>query len=293
MDRRTQGSHGVTFCAATLSAARRTHYHALVSDDSRTPWTRLLAPPELGEMETHVFRIALDRTENTDELLDVLSEDERVRVRRFYFAKHGVRYAVAHSALRRILAQYADTPADQLEFVTGEHGKPELVHARSRAGGELHFNLSHSGDMALVAVSLHGAVGVDVERWRDRIQHLEIAERFFSPFERDALRSLPIEPPVGKTLLRGFFSTWSRKEAYLKATGHGISRGLHHFDVTMARADDDHQAELLADRLDPAAVERWKMHNIGLTAGYSAALVTSRHPDSTPGAVRLFDSPYM
>lgn len=256
-------------------------------------WTKRLAAPELGESDAHVWRIPLGGEQSLDEQLAVLSEDERVRVLRFYFAKHGVRYAIAHSALRQILGSYADTTPAQLEFVTGEHGKPELVNARSNSGRALHFNLSHSGDMALVAVSLHGAVGVDVERWRDRVQHLEIAERFFSPFERDALRSLPSEVPAGDPLLRGFFSTWSRKEAYLKATGHGISRGLHHFDVTMARAADDHLAELLADRLDPTAVERWTMHNIDIAPGYSAALVTTRRPDAGPGAIRLFDSPYM
>lgn len=244
-------------------------------------------------METHVWRVSLAGTDYPDDLQAVLSASEQERVRRFYFPTHGVRYAIAHSALRRILAGYLNRDPAHLEFVTGEHGKPELANAGAPSNRALHFNLSHSGDLALVAVSLHGAVGVDVEQWRDRIQPMEIAERFFSPFERDALRALPAHDGDGEPLQRGFFSTWSRKEAYLKATGHGISRGLHHFDVTTSRAPDDHRAELLADRLDPTAVARWAMHYVAVDAGYSAALVSTRLPDATAGAVRLFDSPYI
>ena len=178
-----------------------------------------------------------------------------------------------------------------MQFVTGEHGKPDLANGRDPLGRTLHFNLSHSSSLALIAVSVDGAVGVDVERWRERIEPLEIADRFFSPFERDQLFALPVEQP--EHLLRGFFSTWSRKEAYLKATGHGISRGLHHFDVTVARSHDESDARLIADRLDPGAVERWSMHNLVVAPEYSAALVTTRRPHENPGAIRLFESPYM
>lgn len=254
-------------------------------------WARPLQHPELTASGTHVWRIPLDQSADITTHLAVLSPDETERVRRFYYPHLGRRYAIAHSALRRILAAYDDVDPRILEFSVGEHGKPELA-AGGAPNRELHFNLSHSGEMALVAVARHGAVGVDVERWRTTVQHLEIAERFFSPLECDALMGLPRHEP--DAVLRGFFSTWSRKEAYLKATGHGISRGLHHFDVTI----DTERAELLADRLDPDATARWAMTHLTVGPGYSAALVSTRLSGNSmglqaPGAVAQFESPYI
>ncbi|MEO7361247.1 MAG: 4'-phosphopantetheinyl transferase superfamily protein [Gemmatimonadaceae bacterium] len=266
-------------------------------------WERSSAHPVLSSNATHVWRIPLDRSDAADEHLPVLSDDERERVRRFYFPHHGRRYAIAHSALRHILAAYADVDPRALQFSTGEHGKPAFLTGGVIDPATMHFNLSHSGDLALLAVASHGAVGVDVEQWRSNVQHLEIAERFFSPYERDALQSLPNEEAV----LRGFFSTWSRKEAYLKATGHGIARGLHHFDVTMETSGApalsstpsrslESPARLLADRLDPEALTRWVMAHIDVGPGYSGALVTTRTEggaEGVSGAVALFESPYI
>ena len=263
-------------------------------------WERPETHPALLTNVTHVWRIPLDRRDAVDAHLPLLSDDEQERVRRFYFPHHAQRYAIAHSALRQILAAYDNVHPRALQFSTGEHGKPELVVGGVINPQELHFNLSHSGDLALLAVARHGAVGVDVEQWRANVQHLEIAERFFSPYERDALRSLS----HGEAILRGFFSTWSRKEAYLKATGHGIARGLHHFDVTMdpspapprSSSPDrslESPARLIADRLDPEAVSRWVMTHIEVGTGYSGALVSTRVMGKTEGAVALFESPYI
>lgn len=250
--------------------------------------------PALDNGETHVWRVSLNRRSDDYERPDLrafLSTEESERVRRFYNPKHGMRYAIAHAALRRVLGEYLARDPLDLQFENGEHGKPALINSVAGAGRALHFNLSHSGDLALIAVSLEGAVGVDVEQWRERIQPLEIAERFFSPHEQHSLFALPRDNP--EHIQRGFFSTWSRKEAYLKATGHGISRGLHHFDVTVAQIHDEHDARLLADRLDPVAVERWTMHNLAVAPEYSGALVTTRRAGEDAGAIRLFDSPYM
>lgn len=250
--------------------------------------------PQLDNGETHVWRVSLGGHSADYERPDLhgfLSPEERERVRRFYSPKHGMRYAIAHAALRRVLGEYLARNPLELQFENGEHGKPELIDPSTRSRHALHFNLSHSGDLALIAVSHEGAVGVDVEQWRERIQPLEIAERFFSAHEQQSLFALPRDNP--EHIQRGFFSTWSRKEAYLKATGHGISRGLHHFDVTVAQLHDEHDARLLADRLDPVAVERWTMHNLAVAPEYSAALVTTRRAGEDAGAIRLFDSPYM
>lgn len=292
-------------------------------DPSRThaaAWSRAERHPELSQRSTHVWRVRLDATDSVDGQLEVLSADERERVGRFYYPHHARRYAVAHSALRRILAGYESVDPGALRFVAGEHGKPDFAPDGVIRAGSLHFNLSHSGDVALVAVSRDGAVGVDVEKWRTNVQHLEISERFFSPYERDALRAIATSgdlravpaatrengPAIvaGDTVLRGFFSTWSRKEAYLKATGHGISRGLHHFDVTLdelagaaesvlASALVIRPARLIADRLDSDAPARWVMHHIDVGPGYSGALVSPRPSGGGEGAVALFESPYI
>lgn len=169
--------------------------------------------------------------------------------------------------LRRLLGAYGDVSPDALEFVAGEHGKPSLAGAA--AGRGLEFNLAHSGEIALVAIARGRAVGVDVERWDPGIDHRDLAERFFSPGEREALADLA---GSADRLAEGFCSAWSRKEAYLKATGAGITRGLQHFDVSLAPGQP---ARLLADRLDAAAVERWVMRGIAPAPGYSAALVVA------------------
>jgi 4'-phosphopantetheinyl transferase len=239
-------------------------------------WRQPPTPP-LGAGEVHVWRVALDV--EADPLWTLLSADERQRAERFHRDEHRRRFVAAHAALRLILGTYLDATPEMLAFELGEHGKPSLRRAPDQDGARLEFNLSHSADLALVAVTRDHPVGVDVERWSE-VEHLELAERFFSRAERDALRALA---SVAEQLDAGFFAAWTRKEAYLKATGHGISRGLHHFDVTLAPDDD---AVLLTDRLDASAVERWTMRSIVPAAGYSGAVVCA----SPLRDLRLFDA---
>jgi 4'-phosphopantetheinyl transferase len=201
--------------------------------------------------------------------LPTLSAEEQARADRFFRDVHRRRFVIAHGALRRILADYLDVMPGVLEFVTGEHGKPALTPIAGPQPAAVEFNLSHSGDLALVAVTRANPVGVDVEQWDEGVECLELAERFFSPNERRALRALAKAP---NHVVAGFFAAWTRKEAYLKATGHGIVRGLHHFDVTLAPGEP---ARLVADRLDRDATERWTMTELAPAEGYSAALVVA------------------
>ena len=223
-----------------------------------------IGPESLERGAVHVWRVPLDDARAAGSLRPVLNDEERARADRFFRDEHRTRFVIAHGWKRRILARYVGAPEAALRFVCGPHGKPAIV-GQERDG--LHFNLSHSGDLALVAVARGGEVGVDVERWDAEVEHLELAERFFSPAERDALRALAGDP---EAVVAGFFAAWSRKEAYLKATGHGITRGLHHFDVTLAPGV---APALLADRLDQAATARGTLRGVDVGAGYSAALV--------------------
>jgi 4'-phosphopantetheinyl transferase len=222
--------------------------------------------PPLGAGEVHVWRVSLDV--EPEPFQPLLSPDERQRAARFHRDVHRRRFVAAHGALRRILGAYLDAAPETLAFEVGEHGKPSLREPFDREGARVEFNLSHSADLALVAVTRNHPVGVDVERWSE-VEHLELAERFFSSAERDALRSLA---HVTELLEAGFFAAWTRKEAYLKATGYGIARGLHHFDVTLAPGVE---AALLADRLDAAATQRWTVRSIVPAEGYSGAVVAA------------------
>jgi len=220
----------------------------------------------LGVREAHVWRVRVRR--DPRELMELLSADEQARARRFLHERVAQVYTVSHGMLRRILARYGAGAPEALRFAVGQFGKPVL--AAGAGDPALEFNLSHSGDLALIAVSRGGPVGVDVEAWNRRIRHVDLAERFFSPAERAALRALAHDP---EATTEGFFNAWTRKEAYLKATGHGITRGLHHFDVSLTPRQP---AVLLADRLDPSASERWQLSAIDPGADYAAALVVPR-----------------
>jgi 4'-phosphopantetheinyl transferase len=224
--------------------------------------------PELDDDAVHVWRVALDDEARVQSSWSLLSAAERVRAERLQGAVLRRRFVISHGALRVVLAGYVDAAPSGLEFEAGVHGKPALGgEIGARSGVE--FNLSHSEDVALIAVARGRPVGVDVQRWSEDVEHLRLAERFFSLTERDALRGLSHAPEL---VMAGFFAAWTRKEAYVKATGHGIARGLHHFDVSLAPGE---RARLLADRLDAEAVARWAIEPLDPAPGYSGALVVS------------------
>lgn len=211
----------------------------------------------------HIWRLMLDAPDPSPGDERLLGPDERERAERSLRSLDRARLVVVHAAKRRILGKYLGTAPDALEFTRGEHGKPSLVDVETH---DVHFSLSHSADVALIAVRRGGPVGVDVERWDERRPLLALARRFFAPSEQESLRSLAHDP---RQLVAAFFATWSRKEAYVKATGEGIARGLRHFDVSVAPAEP---ARLIADRLDPDAPRRWTIVALDAGAEYSAAV---------------------
>jgi 4'-phosphopantetheinyl transferase len=233
--------------------------------------------PALDEHAVHVWRVALDDESRVAASWRLLSPEEQGRADRLHDAAYRRRFVLAHGALRSLLAAYLDVAPAAIAYVLGAHGKPALATPEgARAGVE--FNLSHSRDIALIAVARGRPVGVDVQHWSESAEHLRLAERFFSPYERDALRALADET---ERVPGAFFAAWTRKEAYVKATGHGIARGLHHFDVSLTPGE---HARLLADRLDPDAPTRWAMTALDPAPGYSAAVVVA----SPLGAVARF-----
>jgi 4'-phosphopantetheinyl transferase len=155
-----------------------------------------------------------------------------------------------------------------VRFRFSEKGKPGIAEPHAN---RLEFNVAHSGDVILLAFTRGRAVGVDVEQIRTDFTTDEVAERFFSSSERRSLRSLA--PAVR---YEAFFRCWTRKEAYIKATGDGLSLGLDQFDVSLL---EEQPAKLLATRPDPLEADRWTMHHLNVKPGYAAALVCQRTVD--------------
>jgi 4'-phosphopantetheinyl transferase len=190
-----------------------------------------------------------------------LSEDERARASRFKFERDARRFLVARGALRALLGGYLGLAPHEVAFTYQPHGKPALdgVHAA------LGFNLSHSGEVAVIAAGWDRAVGVDVELRRQLPDLAALAARSFAPRERTVLDALPeTERPAA------FFRCWTRKEAFIKATGQGLAQPLDAFVVSLA---PDEPARFLDIDGDPGALARWTLHDLQPPAGYTGALV--------------------
>ncbi len=217
--------------------------------------------PTLSSSVIHVWCASLERSETSrSDLCRVLSEDERNRARQFRFGRDRHRFIVGRGVLRSILSSYIELPAETLEFEYGDFGKPRLASATGDC--PIRFNVAHSDALAVYAVSLGHEVGVDVEQVRPIPELLSIAKQFFSGCEHTALRALPDDSQID-----AFFNCWTRKEAYLKAGGQGLSEPLDQFDVSI-----NDKAELLAVRNASEEHRQWKLTALAPAHGYKAAL---------------------
>ena len=233
-----------------------------------SPWRR--PPPDLAlaQDEVHVWRAPLDlAVEQVRALRRTLTLDERERADRFHFPKDRRHFVVARGVLRDILGRTLGEEPDQLRFRYSAFGKPALTH---EFGGErLRFSLAHSQGLALYAVTLGREIGIDLEYVRPDLADEQIAERFFSRREVDVLRAL--EKDVRKL---AFFNCWTRKEAYVKARGEGLSLPLDQFDVSLAPGEP---AALVSTQGDPQEASRWSLQEIAPGPGYVAALAVQGH----------------
>ena len=234
------------------------------------PWTSCHTswnPPSetlaLGIDEVHVWRARLDQEPSrVQSLLSTLSTDERERADRFHFQRDREHFIIARGALRAILGRYLQRDATRVRFYYGPHGKPAL--ANESEDNAFRFNISHSHERALYAITRGREIGVDLERVRPILNVEEIAQRFFSQRETAALRALPPE-----TRTRAFFACWTRKEAYIKARAEGLSFPLDKFDVSLAPGEP---AALLSAPEDPQEASRWTLLELEPGPGYVAAL---------------------
>lgn len=219
--------------------------------------------PALQTQDVHVWCVSLSSSpEALSRFEQVLSSDERERASRYRFAVHRYRFAAARAALRYLLAAYTGTGPAQIQFREGLHGKPALADVSS-----VKFNASHSGDLGLYAVAYGRELGVDIEQHRVLDDFEDVASHYFATPEQAQLKLLP-----AKERAVAFFRCWTRKEAYVKAVGIGLSCPLASFSVSL-----DEEPTRVIEGVGGA----WRLFDVSPFAGYSAALVT----DGEPGAM--------
>lgn len=235
------------------------------------PWERPPKRPDLSTDEVHVWRFVLQPTP-----LDTtpLSAAERRRGERFRSPVHRERYLASRAILRSTLSRYLDVAPSDVPIEVRDSGKPYVPRTN------LEFNLSHSGDLAVMAISQTRPVGVDVERMRRTIGYQRLARRFFSDREIAVLEAMP-----GSVRSAAFFRIWTRKEAYLKATdvdlGPGLPSSLARFTVAGMRHGTIASVEVPAY---PDERDRWVLIDIDVAPGHVGALAVKGRP-----RVRLFD----
>lgn len=227
------------------------------------PWRPSPRYPVLDSGEVHVWRVCLNQPSSTVQVLsDSLTPNEKQRAAKYYFQKDREHFAVARGALREILSRYVSILPDRIRFSCNDYGKPLLT---GPTGDHLlRFNVSHSNGVALYALTRGRDIGVDVEFMRQEFASLGIAELFFSPLEVSMLRALPpnLQTPA-------FFNCWTRKEAYVKARGEGLSHPLHRFAVSLVPGEP---ASLLSTDDDPLEASRWSLTELCVGPNYVAAI---------------------
>lgn len=243
-------------------------------DASIAPWRVVALVPALAPDEAHVWRTDLERSLGAHDGAAVLDADERARAARFCFEHDRRHWTRARARLRCLVGAYLGRAPAEVTFACGAHGKPELAGPRPEA---LQFNVSHSAGRALLAFARTARIGVDLERIRPELARDGIAAAAFSAGERAELARLPAAEREA-----AFFACWSRKEAFVKATGEGIGYGLEAFDVSLAPGA---AARLVATRRPGDDARSWTMRALAPFPGFAAALVHER----ACRAIRCFD----
>ena len=182
---------------------------------------------ELADNDVHIWLNYLNVHEaRIKHLYPLLSSEEKERSERFKFYKHRKAFIASHGFMHTVLAYYIDTEANQIEFSQSEFGKPSLIDAQNK--NNIQFNLSHSNNVAILAVSRQHSVGIDIEYAERKVDWQGISKRFFTADEQEQFRQLT------ETKQReAFFQIWTRKEAHMKVTGQGLSLAPTQFEVSV------------------------------------------------------------
>ncbi len=201
-------------------------------------WKIASTAPECPGRSVHIWKLSL--VKNAEEISsDILSKDEIQKAERFCFDSDRNNFVLTRTTLRNLLSRYTGVAAKELTFSYNRHGKPSLLNPGKNKA--LFFNVTHSKDIALFAVTRLCEIGIDIEYMRDDVKCLKLAQRFFSEQEYHGLAQLS-----GKALIMGFYRCWTRKEAFIKAVGSGLSFPLNSFAVNFEK--DDNPKLLWVDR---------------------------------------------
>jgi 4'-phosphopantetheinyl transferase len=230
--------------------------------NSSQTWPPPPAQLSLAATDVHIWRASLEQAADAvKDLRQLLSADEQARADRFHFARDRGHFTVARASLRRLLGQYLGIAPAEIQFTYADRGKPQLPF---EPVPKLKFNLAHSGGLALYAFTNIGEIGVDLEHIRPEFTGDDIARRFFSATEVARLDQLPV---AARAL--AFFNCWTRKEAFIKAKGIGLSLALDQFDVTLG---PDEPAALLSTSWDPHEAARWSLRSLDVGSGFVGAV---------------------
>src|SRR5580700_9321871 len=247
---------GVTELAADPNSKQRLH----------TSWSQAPSSLTFSTERVDVWRVRLDEWKTAGLEAGILSPDELGRATRFHFEKDCLHFSRCRSALRQLLGGYLQIPAAKVRFEYLTAGKPRLVAEQNPRS--LQFNVSHSAGMALIAVGSQHRLGIDIEKIRSDVDTSSLAERFFSLRERTGLQSLP-----DHLRIQGFFACWTRKEAFLKATGEGLSFPLGDFSVT-THPDLDPELEEIKGNTDEG--KQWFLTDLSVVDGFRATVACER-----------------
>jgi 4'-phosphopantetheinyl transferase len=216
---------------------------------------------ELPDQEIEVWLARLDLgIDDIAQCMELLSSDEQLRAGRFHFERDRRRFIVARGVLRMLLGNHLDIAPAAVAFGYTQHGKPFVINPAS----QIHFNLSHSGERALIALSISRELGVDIEDLNREIDYSELATRFFAPRECAALMRI-----AESNRKRAFVTCWTRKEALVKAMGGGLSLPLDQFEVTL---DPDVAPRVLDFAVPAYEIVDWKLHSIAVGGDYVATV---------------------
>lgn len=223
-------------------------------------WPAATADGTLGEKEVHVWCANLESAaDQLAAMQDTLTIAEDTRAGRFRFWRHQRRFIACRGILRLLLGRYLDIFPKDIVISYSEYGKPHLTN------NKIQFNVSHSKETALYAFCLAGDIGIDLEKIRPINDAEGIAARFFSTAEYARFQDLPVEQRN-----EAFFSCWTRKEAFIKAVGEGLSYPLSDFDVSFS---SEEKARLNTIRGSAEEAGCWSLIPLAPMVGYKAALV--------------------
>lgn len=217
---------------------------------------------ELSDSKIDVWSVNINNyTNKLFDYWELLSSSEKEKADRFRFEKDKNCYVIARGLLRILLSRYLNIKSQKINFRYAEKGKPYLEHPSN-----IKFNLSHSKNYIVLAFTKNIELGIDVEYAKNNLEILQVAESFFSKQEIKALKSVQ-----SIYRLSAFYNCWTRKEAFIKATGDGLSFPLNQFTVSLESSES---AELIETLWDNKEKDLWSLETFTPQKDYIGAVAS-------------------